>query len=579
MLGDEAGDLGKGSVKVSGKLPDVLVVSITAGGKRLAERLPFRHVHGDLADTVRSQWECVDSFVLVCATGIAVRVIAPLLASKVSDSAVVCVDESGRWVVPLVGGHHGANELANDVAALLGATAVITTATDATDVVALDTLPGFVARGDLAAVAAAILDGAEVRIENPLGWPIPEALARRAAADGAPGTARVVVTDRTDVPDDSKLVRLVPRTLVVGVGSSIGASADEIDALLVGALADAGLDAAAVDRITSVDLKAHEPGIIELARRRSVPYVTFPAQVLHAIEVPNPSDSVAAIVGTKSVAEAAALIAAGPGSTLVIAKHRSAMATVAVARRARPEGSLRVVGLGPGRAAHRTPAATTAVRSADVVIGYSPYVDQCSELLTPRQDVRRRPIGAEEERCREALAAAAAGATVALVCSGDAGVYAMASLVFELAPEYGHPPIEVTPGVTAALAAAAVLGAPLGHDHASISLSDLLTPWPVIERRVRSAATGDFVVTFYNPRSLRRTRQLADALSILAEHRPPSTPVAAVTDVGRVSQRVVRSTIDAFDPTVVDMLTCVVVGSSTSRWSGPYLVTPRGYRS
>ena len=132
--------------------------------------------------------------------------------------------------------------------------------------------------------------------------------------------------------------------------------------------------------------------------------------------------------------------------------------------------------------------------------------------------------------------------------------------------------------MTAALAAAATLGAPLGHDHAAISLSDLLTPWEVIERRLRAVAEADLVVTLYNPRSQRRTHQLERARQLLAEHRPPSTPVGLVTNVGRPGQRVVRTSLDELDPTTVDMLTCVVVGASSTRWVGDRMVTPRGYR-
>ena len=171
------------------------------------------------------------------------------------------------------------------------------------------------------------------------------------------------------------------------------------------------------------------------------------------------------------------------------------------------------------------------------------------------------------------------GQRVALVCSGDPGVYAMASLVCELAPSHGDPPVTVVPGVTAALAAAAVLGAPLGHDHAAVSLSDLLTPWPVIEQRLRAVAEGDFTVSLYNPRSKRRTAQLDRALEILAAHRPATTPAAIVTDVGRPAQRVVRTTLADLDPEQADMLSLVVVGSSTTRWQGDRMVTPRGYRA
>ena len=608
FIDTHAGDIHAGDTQ-AGEIGDrtirrVLSISVTMAGRNHAALLPYRAVHGDLVETIRSEWSNVDAFVLFCATGIAIRSVATLLTSKSIDPAVVCVDESGRFVIPLLGGHHGANDLAREVAAMLDATPVITTATDASDTVSLDNLPGFAAHGDIPGVTRALLDGECVTLHNPLNWPVPTSLSIATVASvsaAAPvsdvvdppvvdtaivdtagaATTRILVSDVYRIGSEQipQLVTLVPRSLVVGIGSSSGAPADEIHELLLRSLRDASLDIRAVTALATVDAKAEEPGIVELAQRLGIPLITFPANILDTIAVPNPSAVVSAAVGTHSVAEAAALHASGPQATLVVTKQRSAMSTVAVARRSKPAGELRVVGLGPGSASHRTPAANAAVRSADVVIGYSPYVDQCADLLETRHDVRRRPIGAEEQRCREALASASDGYCVALVCSGDAGVYAMASLVFELAPEYGWPSIHVVPGVTAALAAAAVLGAPLGHDHASISLSDLMTPWTVIEDRVRAAAIGDFVVTFYNPRSLKRTHQLAVALAILREHRPPTTPIAAVTDVGRPTQRVVRSTLAEFDPTIVDMLTCVVVGSSNSVWSGGRFVTPRGYRS
>jgi cobalt-precorrin 5A hydrolase/precorrin-3B C17-methyltransferase len=394
----------------------------------------------------------------------------------------------------------------------------------------------------------------------------------------------VVVTDRVAEATTGTVV-LRPRSLVVGVGSSSDADPDGLYRLVVDAIAEAGLSIDAVACVATVDRKATEPAIVELAATLGVGLRCFPAEVLATMPVPNPSAVVEAAVGTPSVAEAAALAAAGAatgtagtgGTVLVVEKRRSAEATVAVARRVRPDGHLAVVGLGPGEPALRTPAAAAAVRHAEVVIGYGPYVDLAGDLLEARHDVVRSPIGAEAERCTEALQRAAAGQRVALVCSGDPGVYAMASLVCELAVEHGDAPVTVVPGVTAALAAAAVLGAPLGHDHAAVSLSDLLTPWPVIERRVRAVAQGDFTVSLYNPRSKRRTRQLDEALDILASHRPPDTPAAILTDVGRPTQRVIRTTLAELDPEQVDMLSLVVVGSSTTRWIGHRMVTPRGY--
>jgi cobalt-precorrin 5A hydrolase/precorrin-3B C17-methyltransferase len=361
----------------------------------------------------------------------------------------------------------------------------------------------------------------------------------------------------------------------VGVGASTDAPGDAAAALLDAALAEHGLARESLACVATIDRRAPDPVVTELG----LPVRSFAADALATVEVPNPSPVVAAEVGTPSVAEAAALLAAGPGAELIVTKQRGATATLAIARRRQPEGSVAVVGLGPGAARHRTPAATAAVRHAEVVIGFSGYVDQCAELLSPGHEVVRSPIGAEVDRCRDALARAAAGARVALVCSGDSGVYAMATLVLELAPEYGLPPVEVVPGVTAATSAAALLGAPLAHDHASISLSDLLTPWEVIERRLHAVAESDMAVALYNPRSQRRTQQLERAREILLAHRPATTPVGVCTDVGRPGQHVVRTTLAGLRAEDVGMLSIVVIGSSTSTVIDDRIVTPRGYQS
>jgi cobalt-precorrin 5A hydrolase/precorrin-3B C17-methyltransferase len=445
---------------------------------------------------------------------------------------------------------------------------VLTTATDSAGCIALDALPGFVATGDVAAVTAAMLDGRSPRISNAPGWPLPAGLTDGDAPE------RIVVTDRLE-PPATGTVTLHPPSLVAGVGASTGAPARAVSDLLAAALDDAGLARASVAEIATLDRKTSEPGLQALG----LPLRGFTAEALREVAVPTPSAVVADAVGTPSVAEAAALLAAGPDAELVVPKQANAVATVAIARRARPAGRLRIVGLGPGTRALRTPAAETAVRHAQVVIGYGPYVDACADLLQPHHEVVRSPIGEEVVRAKQALAEAAGGREVALVCSGDPGVYAMASIALELAADAPGVEIETVPGVTAALAASAAVGAPLGHDFATISLSDLLTPWEAIEARIRAAAAADFALALYNPRSERRTWQLDAARQILLAHRAPSTPVAVVTDATRADEHVRVTTLAELDPSDAGMTTCVLVGASTTRVVDGRVVTPRGYRS
>jgi cobalt-precorrin 5A hydrolase/precorrin-3B C17-methyltransferase len=259
----------------------------------------------------------------------------------------------------------------------------------------------------------------------------------------------------------------------------------------------------------------------------------------------------------------------------VVPKRKSRNATVAIAR-VKPRGRLALIGIGPGARDLLTPRAVAELQRSSVVVGLGTYLDQIRDLLRPGTRTMASGLGSEEARASAAVAQAREGHSVALVGSGDAGVYAMGSPALDLAGS-DIDVVEV-PGITAALAAAALLGAPLGHDHAVISLSDLHTPWEVIERRVRAAAEGDFVVAFYNPRSEGRDWQLGAALALLAGHRGPGTPAGVVRDADRSGQQVVLTTLSELDPTAVDMHCLVIVGSTSTRVVAGRMVTPRGYR-
>ncbi|MEU2774297.1 precorrin-3B C(17)-methyltransferase [Streptomyces sp. NPDC007162] len=554
------------------------LISATAAGAAARDRLAAawpdrtRVYEGPVGDAVRSAFAECEQLVCFLATGAVVRLIAPLLGGKATDPGVVCVDEGGRFAVSLVGGHGGgANELAGQVGELLAAQPVVTTATDSVGLAGLDTL-GFPVEGSVAAVSRALLDGEPVALRAESAWPLP---ALPLAEEGA---YTVRLTDRAVAPGEREVL-LRPPSLVVGVGASGGAPADEVLALIEGALRDAGLSARSVAEVATVDAKAGEPGIVAAAARLGVPLVTYSAAELAGVTVPNPSDAPLAAVGTPSVAEAAALLRGGellvPKRKSVRADGRPAMATCAVVRRP-ARGRLAVVGLGPGARDLLTPRARAELRRAAVLVGLDQYVDQIRDLLRPGTRILESGLGAEEERARTAVAEARAGHAVALIGSGDAGVYAMASPALAEASD----DIDVigVPGVTAALAAGAVLGAPLGHDHVSISLSDLHTPWEVIERRVRAAAAADLVVTFYNPRSRGRDWQLPKALAILAGHRAPTTPVGVVRNASRPDESSRLTTLGAVDPAWVDMMTVVTVGNTATRNIAGRMVTPRGYR-
>ncbi|WP_405858058.1 precorrin-3B C(17)-methyltransferase [Streptomyces sp. NBC_01515] len=554
------------------------LISATAAGATARDRLAAawpdrtRVYEGPVGDAVRAAFAECEQLVCFLATGAVVRLIAPLLGDKRTDPGVVCVDEGGRFAVSLVGGHGGgANELAVEVGELLAAQPVVTTATDAVGVPGLDTL-GFPVEGDVAGVTRALLDGEPVALDAELAWPLPPLKV------SPQGGYVIRVTDRAVEPGEREVV-LRPPSLVVGVGASKGAPVNEVLGLVYDALREAELSVGNLAELATVDAKSDEPGIVQAAQRLGVPLVTYSAGELAAVEVPNPSDAPLAAVGTPSVAEAAALVG---GGELLVPKRKSeradgqpAMATCAVVRRL-ARGRLAVVGLGPGARDLLTPRAKAELRRAAVLVGLDQYVDQIRDLLRPGTVVLESGLGAEEERARTAVAEARKGQAVALIGSGDAGVYAMASPA--LAEASDDIDVVGVPGVTAALAASAILGAPLGHDHVSISLSDLHTPWEVIERRVRAAAEADIVVTFYNPRSRGRDWQLPKALAILAEHREPTTPVGVVRNASRPDESSRLTTLAALDPAWVDMMTVVTVGNTATRDIAGRMVTPRGYR-
>lgn len=552
----------------------VACVAVTSAGRQLAADLAA-HLDGHVFDRVEDAWSDADQLVLVMATGIAARLIAPHLGDKRDDPGVVVVDEAARFAVALTGGHEGgANRLAERVAAFLGAIPVVTTASDAAGQTALSELgAGFGLRvepaSDTAAVGAALLSGGPVHLLRERPWPLGP-LPNVTEVD-QPRAPLLWVTDRlVDPPRPCVLYR--PPSLVVGMGASRGVAVDEVGELADTALADAGLSATAVACLATADVKADEPGLVAAAAERQWDLVTIPAARLAATEVPNPSRVVADAVGTPSVAEAAALHL---GGELVVEKRRSARATVAVARRP-VIGHLALVSLGPGDPDLVPPLARRALTRAEVVVGYARYVDLARPLLRRGTTVEPSPLGDEITRAERCLELARQGRSVALVSSGDIGVYAMASPTLELAG--GDVTVEIVPGITAAPASAALLGAPLGHDHCTLSLSDLLTPWKVIRRRIRAAAEADLVLALYNPRSRNRDWQLEEARALLLEHRPADTPVGLVRNAYRTGQQVRLTTLADLDVDTVDMLTVVIVGSSRTRVVAGRMVTPRGYQ-
>jgi len=533
------------------------------------------------------------SIVGICAAGILIRLLAPHLSDKTTEPPVLALSQDGAHIVPLLGGHHGANRLARDIADRLGGSAALTTASDSKFARGLDDPPdGWVLSDPAAAKPAmmALLIGGKIALDGHAPW-----LADAGYPLSSGGQVKVRVSEHRDPRERELLYH--PRTLVAGIGAERGVAADEVIALIETALASANLAPAALAALATIDIKSDEAAFHAAARHFSVPLRIFTAVELNRerYRLRNPSDIVEAETGTPGVAEAAALKA----GTLLVEKCKSKRATCAIGRARAPldplafgraPGLLHVVGVGPGDAASRTAAAVAALDAATDWVGYGLYLDLVADLHAGQQQ-HRFPLGDEEARVRHALELAGQGKAVALICSGDAQIYAMASLVFELLDAIGprrltdaarRVAVELRPGISAVQAASAAAGALIGHDFCCISLSDLLTPIDAIRERLRGAAEADFVTALYNPRSGRRTALIEETKVLFLQHRPPETPVIVARNLGRPEQQVSVTSLAAFDPAGIDMLTIVLIGASTSRTftrgdGRTMAYTPRGY--
>ena len=558
--------------------------------KRLADEVGLDSFD-DLGVWTGERFADSDALVFIGATGIAVRAIAPHVRDKFSDPAVVSVDEAGQFAVPMLSGHvGGANDLAREVAAAIGARAVVSTATDVNGLFAVDEWArkqglALVERQIAKEVSACLLDGGTVGFASDIA--VEGALPSGVEEDPHELGIKVGL-DTADCPFAHTL-HLVPRVVTVGVGCKRGTDAAALEAFVRGALANAHVSPAAVARVASIDVKRDEVAVLALARALGCEPVFYSAEQLAAVEgIFASSDFVRAAVGVDNVCERAAV--AG-GARLIGGKEAHEGMTVALgqdeasvrfdggadgAAQTADDRVLLVVGIGPGGGSDLTRRAYEALESCDVIVGYTVYTDLLEKEF-PDKEMLTTPMRREVERCKIALEHAQAGERVAMVCSGDPGVYGMAGLCYELAGEYPSVDIEVIPGISAAFGGAAVLGAPLMHDFAVISLSDLMTPWEKIAKRLELAAEADFVICLYNPSSKKRADYLQRACDILLRHKPASTVCGTVRNIGREGEESHVLTLGELRNTNVDMFTTVYIGNEQTMQLGGFMVTPRGY--
>lgn len=586
---------------------------LPGGHLYLPERWTPNVINGEHAfsspvkEVVRGVFSRYHHLVLIMAIGIAVRLIADRLQDKYHDPGVVVVDDSGTFVVSLLSGHEGgANKLAQKVASSLGARPVITTASDTGGTISVDMLGKEFGweigdHTNVTGVSASVVNGEPVGVYQDAGernwWtearPLPDNVnifnSIEALQQSNPRAA-LIITDH--VLGEEKLALLPrhtvvyrPKSLVVGIGCNRGTSCSQIEEAVTAVFSTHGIATKSIRNIATINLKQEETGLLEFAQKYRLPIEYFDKEALRLANFPSaPSPMALKYVGTPAVCESAAILSSGNPSLIVPKESFARTVTVAVAPLAakQPEkrGKLFLVGIGPGSYEHMTLKAREAIEQSEVVVGYTTYIKLIEPFLHTKE-VIATGMGAEVERANTAISLAREGKKVVFVSSGDSGIYGMAGLVGEILNDQPGtmPDIEVIPGVTSLVAAAALLGSPITVDFATISLSDYLVPWTEITHRLQTAAEGDFVIILYNPRSRKRQHQLTDARKIILEHRSPSTPAGIVTNAYRENQEIVITTLENMLDHEIGMDTIIIVGNSKTSVSKGWMVTPRGYQT
>ncbi|WP_277590337.1 precorrin-3B C(17)-methyltransferase [Pseudomonas chlororaphis] len=551
--------LGQGSLATARKLQQLYPDALIHG---LAERVEGAdRPYQEFGATLRQLYQQDTPIIALCAAGIVIRTLAPLLLEKGAEPPVLAVAEDGSAVVPLLGGLGGVNVMAREIAAGLGVAAAITTSGELRFGTCLLNPPSGYALGDLELgkrFVSDLLGGESVRIEGAAPW---LAEARLPEDRHARLTIRVGSAEREPAANE---LLIYPRSVLIACNGKIAGA----DALRE-ALHQKHIAVQSVACLLAADGDMASPALREAAADLGVPLRFAPA-----------AGSVAELA-QQAVPQLLPPLSVGEDIAIAVASQPLDPQQIG-----RPRGRLAVIGLGPGAAELMVPAVKAELARANDILGYETYVRMAGPFRAD-QVMHCTDNREEMQRARHAFELAAQGRSVVVVSSGDPGVFAMAAAVLEALHESSEPSwhqveLEILPGVSASLATAAQAGAPLGHDFCVLSLSDNLKPWAVIEKRLDLASQADLALAFYNPISRSRPWQLGRALEIVRQHRTADTPVVLGRDIGRPGQTLRVTTLGALTPEQVDMRTMVLVGSSTTcvfpkAGGGEWVYTPRWY--
>jgi cobalt-precorrin 5A hydrolase / precorrin-3B C17-methyltransferase len=559
--------LGQQSIPVArqiiGVLPDAVLYGLSNRTQAADVDISFEN----FGDTLRALFADNTPIIGICAAGILIRTLAPLLTSKWQEPPVLAIAEDGSAVVPLLGGLHGVNDLARRIAIALNVAPAITATGDIRFRTALLSPPSgyrLVNPDDAKTFISDLLAGATVKLEGTAPW-----LQDSKLPLATEGRLTLRVTEQASTPSPDCLI-YNPKTIAIGLEGNLSEEPEVALALVRRMLSGAELVPESIAGVFAANVHAGHPSIHAIAQAFGIPARFFKAEAqVSAAEIARMAvgaeGRVAATEGSCAIA-----IAPLPMETNLIGQA---------------QGQLAIVGTGPGSADWMSPEVKRTLQSATDWVGYSTYLNLVEPLRTHQQ--RHDSDNREElDRARLALDLAAEGRSVVIVSSGDPGIFAMAAAVFEVLEQDANPAwhqlnIQVAPGISALQAAAARVGAPIGHDFCVISLSDILKPWSTIERRLKAAAEADFVIALYNPVSKQRTQQLTIARDLLLQTRSPETLVVLARNVGRPGEAIVVRSLGQLSPDEVDMRTLVLIGSSkTRRFScshRSWVYTPRHY--
>ncbi|WP_176038144.1 precorrin-3B C(17)-methyltransferase [Brucella tritici] len=555
--------LGEAAVPAAQRIATALQHAEIRGFQNRVASLDNTFVH--FGDAVRSLYEEGRPIIALCAAGIVIRALAPLLQNKRVEPPVLAVAEDGSAVVPLLGGLSGVNDMARQIAAALEVAPAITTSGELRFGINLLHPPAELTLAnpdDAKNFTSNLLAGQKVRLDGTSRW-----LANSKLPFADDGSLTISITPHIRTPRPDELI-YHPRSVAIAVDTISNSIQNDIE----DALANTRIAPASLALLLAHEKNCTAPQLHKMAQNLGTPlrYVADAADarelVLRSVERP------VELTERKGLAIA---VAAAPADVLFVGRKR---------------GKLVVIGLGPGSRELMTPAVQHELEQAEDILGYETYVRMAEENLRPfraDQTIHMTDNREEMQRARHAFELAASGRRVAMVSSGDPGVFAMAAAVVEALHEtdsaaWHGVELVIQPGISAAMAAASRIGAPLGHDFCIISLSDNLKPWEIIEKRLALAAEADLAMAFYNPISKARPHQLGRALDILRQYRSPDTPIVLGRDIGRPAETTRTTTLGALTPDDVDMRTVVIVGSSHTQIfakpdGGEWVYTPRWY--